>query len=239
MALTLRPPLGPVGSGGARGEDATEGLRSLLTGHPLFEGVEGADFPALLDCLGAGKRDFSKGAFIFTAGEDVLRVGLVLSGGVAVIKEDAWGNRTILARLEPGELFGEAFSCSTQKSLTVSVVAEEPCRILFLDFRGALALPDRPALRKLVRNMLRILADKNVMLTQRIEALARRTIREKLSAYLSDQARRAGRNVFDVPFDRQALADYLCVDRSALSRELGRMRDEGLLIYRKNRFTLH
>lgn len=214
-------------------------LHPLLRAHPLFEGIGEADLSSLLDVLGARQRDFPKGAFILTAGEDVRRAGLVLSGSVAVIKEDAWGNRTILARLDPGELFGEAFACSSQKVLAVSVVAETPCRVLFLDIRGALELPDRPALRRLVRNLLRILSEKNVMLTQKIEVLAGRSIREKLSAYLSDQARRAGANVFDVPFDRQALADYLCVDRSALSRELGRMRDEGLLTCRKNRFTLH
>ncbi len=215
----------------------------LPRGHRLFEGIGEEDFPSLLESLSAVRREFPKGTFIFTAGEAASRVGLVLAGCVAVIKEDVWGNRTILARLDPGDLFGEAFSCSEQKILTVSVVAEEPCRVLFLDFRRALEFsdrPDRPALRRLVRNMLHILADKNVMLTQRIEVLAKRSIREKLSAYLSDRARSAGadKNAFEVPFDRQGMADYLCVDRSALSRELGRMRDEGLLTCRKNRFTL-
>lgn len=227
MALSS-PPTSPL----------SRDIRPLLEGHRLFEGIGEEDFPSLLESLSTVRRTFPKGAFIFTAGEDVSRVGLLLSGGVAVIKEDIWGNRTILARLDPGDLFGEAFSCSEQRFLTVSVVAEEACEILSLDFRRALELPDRPALRRLVRNLLHILADKNIMLTQKIEVLAKRSLREKLSAYLSDQARRAGGNTFTIPFDRQGLADYLCVDRSALSRELGRMRDEGLLSCIKNHFTL-
>ena len=203
----------------------------------LFEGMSPEERAEALKCLDATSRRFEKGAFLLLEGEAAERFGLVLSGRVAVIKEDAWGNRTILTKLDPGELFGEAFHCAGEVRATVSVQADEPCEILFMAFPSA-SDGRCAASQKLNENMLRVLARKNVLLIQRIDVLSRRGLRDKLAAYLSDLAKRSGARSFDVPCNRQEMADTLCSDRSALSRELCRMRDEGLLRFEKKRFTL-
>ncbi|GHV49629.1 Crp/Fnr family transcriptional regulator [Synergistales bacterium] len=174
------------------------------------------------------------------AGEDVTAIGIVLSGGVHVLQEDFWGSRAILSHVAPGELFAEAFSCAGVGSLPVSVITTEPSEILFLDYkRVATTCSSSCAFHTgLIKNMMQILAGGNVMLTQKIEHLTRHTTREKLLSYLSEQARQAGQSAFEVPFNRQELADYLSVDRSAMSSELCKMRDDGILRFCKNHFEL-
>jgi len=207
---------------------------------PLFADIEKDQLESLLGCLLATRRVCKKGAFIFMAGNNAVSVGLVLSGGVNVLQEDSWGNRTILAHLGAGELFGEAFSCAGIERLPVSVIAAERSEILLIDYRKIVTTcPSGCAFHaRLIENMLRILAEKNILLTRKLAYFSKRTIREKLLSFLSDQAIRAGSNVVEIAFNRQELADYLCVDRSALSRELGAMQKKGLIRYHKNRFEL-
>ena len=164
----------------------------------------------------------------------------MLTGNVHVIQEDFWGNRTILANIEPGELFGEAFSCAGLDKLPVSVLAVQDSEVLMIDYRKIITTCSSSCVfhTALIHNMLRILADKNVMLTQKMELLTKNTTREKLLAYLSLQAQQAGSTKFNIPFNRQGLADYLSVDRSAMSAELSKMQKDGVLVYKKNRFEL-
>jgi CRP-like cAMP-binding protein len=167
-------------------------------------------------------------------------VGIVLSGGLHIIRNDYGGNRLIVARIGPGELFGEAFSLGKVKKLPISIMAVEMSE-LFLFSSKRLVQPCASVCgfhAALIRNLIHDLARKNTMLMQKIEHVTRRTTREKLLSYLSAQARQAKNRTFDIPFNRQELADYLAVDRSALSAELGRMRTEGIIAFRKNHFEL-
>lgn len=210
---------------------------SVLKSCPLFVGIEERQYAALLDCLGARVRSYGKGKAILHAGEPATQVGVVLVGSVQVCREDADGNRTIMAAIGPGGLFGEAYACAHTPSLPVSVWAAEHCEILLLNLSRVTTVCSSACdfHNLLIANLLRVLAQKNVFLTGKMEHLGKRTLREKLISYLRSQETAAGRT-FTIPFDRQALADYLCADRSALSRELARLRQEGVVEYRKNQF---
>lgn len=207
---------------------------------PLFVDIAEPQMAALLDCLLPVTRAYRKDEFIFRAGDEAASVGIVLSGGVRVLQEDFWGNRTILAHIDPGELFGEAFCCARANTLPVSVVASETSTIMLLKYHR-IATPCSSACdfhSRLIMNMMRVLAEKNILLTKKLEHLSKRTTREKLLSFLSAQAVAAQSTTIEIPFNKTELAEYLCVDRSALSRELGAMRDEGLLRYDKKSFEL-
>lgn len=207
---------------------------------PLFAGIEEKQLRTLLDCLAASQKHYPKNSFVFRAGEAVTAIGIVLSGSVHIIQEDFWGNRVILANIENGGLFGEAFSSAEIEQLPVSVLAVQSADILLVDYRRIITNCSSACVfhAQLIKNMLRILAGKNIMLTQKMELLSRRRTRDKLLAYLSAQALRAGNNTFVIPFNRQELAEYLAVDRSAMSSELAKMQQEGVLIFHRNQFTL-
>ncbi|MDL2225602.1 Crp/Fnr family transcriptional regulator [Eubacteriales bacterium OttesenSCG-928-M02] len=211
-----------------------------LKESPLFLGIAQEDIPGMLACLSAERRTFPRRAYIFHAGDRAGDIGIVLSGGVHIIKEDYWGNRTILAQVGPGDLFGEAFSCAGVERLAVSAVAVEESEILFLHYRKIITQCSSACIfhQRLIENLIQVLAQKNIYLTQKMEVLTKRTTREKLLSYLSTQAVEVGKGSFTIPFNRQELADYLSVDRSAMSTELGKMQAEGLLLFEKNRFTL-
>lgn len=206
----------------------------------LFDDIEQKDMDQLFSCLSARRGRYKEGETILMAGEKADRVGMVLTGSVLVLSDDFWGNRTILACVEAGDLFGEAFSFGRIERLPVSVMASETTEVLFLDCDEIIsACPSGCEFHsRLVRNMLRILAEKNMGLVQKINHITKRSIREKILSYLSEQAKRAGNASFILPLDRQEMADFLAVDRSALSKELGRLRDEGRISFHKNKFRL-
>ncbi len=212
----------------------------ILETCPLFAGIEREQIAKLLDCLSAKRQSYKKGRYIFRAEEQARHVGIVLSGAANIIQEDFWGNRTILAHIEPGELFGESFSCAETEKLPVSVIAAEASEILLIDYKKIITVCSATCAfhTRLISNMLQVLANKNIMLIRRIEHLSRRTTREKLLSFLSVQALQAKSNDIVIPYNRQELADFLCVDRSALSRELKRMKRDGLLDYEKSCFVL-
>jgi CRP-like cAMP-binding protein len=208
---------------------------------PLFDGLSPADIEKVLPCLSPRRKKYEKGAFVYTAGDEVGAVGIVLSGAVHILREDLWGKRTILMRLGPGKLFGEAFACAGgAHKLEVSVEAAEKTEALFINYekivgRCASACSFHNAL---VANLVASLARRNIMLMHKMEHLSKKTTREKLLSYLSARARQNKSPEFEIPFNRQELADYLSVERSAMSAELSRMRREGLLDFKKNRFKL-
>lgn len=207
---------------------------------PLFQGIGEKDLPKLLECLGASRKTFLKNAAVFSAGAPVEYTGVLLHGGAQVVYEDVFGNRSILGELKAGELFGEAFAFAGLEQLPVSVFTQKESEILFLDARRILRTCASPCgfHRLLVENMVRILAMKNVTLNNKIRYLSMRSTREKLLAYLSDQAVAAGGTTFTIPFDRQELADFLCVDRSAMCAQLSRLKQEGFLDYKRSQFRL-
>ena len=207
---------------------------------PLFAHIEEPNLQPLLDCLGPMQRTYSKSEFIFMAGARVKYVGVVLSGSVNVVQEDYWGNRAILAHVETGDLFGEAFSCVETDSLPIGALATEDSELLLLDYKRIInTCPTACKFHTaLIHDMVKILAQKNIMLTQKMEIVTRRTTRERLMAYLSLQAIRAGESRFVIPFDRQQLADYLSVERSAMSTELSKMQADGLIWTQRSEFEL-
>lgn len=213
---------------------------NILCNSPLFTSIDKNDLEAMLKCLSARKASYAKEEYILSAGDNIKDVGIVLSGSVNIIKEDFWGNRAILAKIQSGEMFGEAFAFAKLQKLPVSAVVAEKSEILFVDF-GKIATTCSSACifhSQLIQNILKILAHKNIMLTQKLEHIVKRTTREKLLSYLSEQALKSGSNSFSIPFNRQELADYLSVDRSAMSNELCKLRDEGILEFNKNSFKL-
>jgi CRP-like cAMP-binding protein len=213
---------------------------TLLQSCALFNGIESDQLFKLLECLGATQHARAKGDFILRAGDPPSWVGVVLEGSAHIIQEDFWGNRSIVARALPGDLFAESFCCAATDQLPVSVVALEPTKILTLDFNRIVSLCSSACgfHNALIKNMLKVIASKSVELTRKLEDVSQRTTKEKLLSYLSRQALAKDARRFDIPFNRQELADYLSVDRSALSGELSKMQSEGILSYQKNHFEL-
>lgn len=207
---------------------------------PLFTGITRQELPALLSCLRGEKKAYAKGEYIFAEGDTASRIGIVLDGGAQVVLDDYDGHRTIVADLAPGDLFAETFACAHLGEMPVSVVAVLPSHVMMIDYARVTATCSIGCEfhTRLIENMLAVLAGKNLRLSSKLRHISCRTIREKLSSYLAEQARQAGSLSFTIPFNRQELADYLAVDRSALSSELGRMQREGLLTFSRSRFTL-
>lgn len=213
---------------------------NVLKKCPLFADINECDIVKLLDCLNAKEKMFQKDEFIFIAGSTTDYVGIVLSGSVHIIQEDYWGNRTILSSIESGGLFGETFSYANTKALPVSVTAHKDCSILLINCKKLLTTCSSTCAfhASLIKNMMMILAEKNVSLTKKINHITKKTTREKILSYLSECAVNSGNNTFQIPFNRQELADYLSVERSALSNTLCKMRDEGIIEFHKNEFRV-
>ncbi len=212
----------------------------LLQNIPLFSGIEAENIPTVLSCLGAASRSYAREEAVFHAGGRAEALGVVLTGQVQVFREDSEGNRHILAEMGPGDVFAEAYACARTSRLPVSVWTIQESDLLLLNVSRVISLcPSACSFHtRLVGNLLSILAEKSIRLNEKIDHLSRRTIREKLLSYLETRADREGMRTFIIPFNRQELADYLCVDRSALSRELGILRREGVLDFQRQRFTL-
>jgi len=207
----------------------------------LFKDITESDLHSLLSCLGGKTQPFKKGEFLLRAEDKPVALGVVLSGVVHIITEDFWGNRSLLGEATEGDTFAEAFVCAGIIILPVSVLAAEDTEILWLDYSRIITSCTSACSfhAMLIENMLKILAQKNIAMLKKLEHVTQRTTREKLLSYLSEQAKLAGGDNFDIPFDRQQLADYLAVERSAMSAELSKMRDDELLEFRKNHFTLY
>ncbi len=206
----------------------------------LFDGIAENEIEAMLGCLSATTKVYKKGQLIYRVGETTTLVGEVLSGRVHIIKEDFWGNRSILSELGSGQLFGETYAAMASEPLEVSVLAAEHCEVLFLDVKRIMTICSSTCIfhTRLIRNLFTVAAQKNLMLTRKLECMAGRTTKEKLLSYLSAESQRQKSPLFELSFNRQQLADYLSVDRSAMSNELCKLRDQGILKFSKNRFEL-
>lgn len=211
-----------------------------LPGLPLFGGIQSKDYGAMLSCVGYHVGSYQKGETIALEEEHIKHVGIVLSGAVDMVKEDLWGNRTMLMRLRAKALFGETFACGSDTLSVVSFLAAEDAEILFLPFWKVMHSCSMACEfhHRLTENMVRLIADKNRDLMRKIEVISKKTLREKIMAYLSLQAQMTGQRYFELPLGRGELADYLCADRSALTRELSNMRAEGLIDFDKNMFRI-
>ena len=207
---------------------------------PLFHDIEANNIPAMLNCLGYRIEQYKKGAFISMEGEHLQNIGVILEGSVDMIKEDYWGNKTILMRMHNPSIFGETFICGTEAIATVSFLASGDTTILFLPFKRVMHTCTNACAfhHRLIENMVQLIADKNLELMKKTEVVTKKTLREKILAYLSQQAQLAGSEYFEIPLGRVELAEYLCADRSALTRELNAMKAEDILDFDKNMFRL-
>lgn len=205
---------------------------------PLFRGLEHAELEEMRICGCMRRARFEKGQIILHAGDTVRELGIVVSGRVNIESVDLWGGKSLLSDVPAGQVFAESYAWCGEP-LMVDAVAAQDCEICFLDLSDLQSRAHTASWRnKLLHNLLSVSVRKNLALTGRSFCTAPKSVRGRLLTYLSAQAVRAGSSTFQIPFDRQQMADYLNLDRSALSKELGRMRDEGLLNFHKNHFTL-
>jgi CRP-like cAMP-binding protein len=206
----------------------------------LFDGIKIEEIEKLLDCFHARSRKFEKDAYIFMENDEISAMGIDISGAVHLVRDDFWGNRTIIARIAAGEIFAESFACGKTGRLPLSVIAVEKTEALFIHTQkiSTVCTSACPFHTIFLNNMIQELAGKNIILVNKIQHITQRSTREKLISYLSAEAQKSGSSSFDIPFNREELAEFLSVDRSAMSSELGRMRTDGLLTFRKNHFTL-
>ena len=213
---------------------------SILAYCWLFRGLAPQEISAVLGCISAKQQSYPKHSFIFHAGDCVTHAGIVVRGELHIVREDIWGNRAIQAVCRPADLFGEVFACLPDHTADVSVLAKQDTEVLYLDMQHLLTSCSNSCAfhNRLIHNYVTVLAQKNRMLNQKIRHCTQRTIRGKVLSYLSEQAMAAGSTTFRIPLNRQQLADYLSVDRSALSAELSHLQSQGLLTFHRNQFTL-
>lgn len=211
----------------------------ILKKTALFSGIEQKDLASMLDCLSAKTVSYKKTDTIFRQDDKITFVGIIINGSVLISKDDYWGNRTILSKITEGQIFGETYAVSGCP-LMVDVTAETDCTVMLLDVNRIMTVcPSACGFHSvLIRNLVTLFSEKNLLLSNKISYISQRRLRDKLLAYLSDCAQKAQDSHFAIPFNRQQLADFLCADRSALSSELCRLRDEGIIEFRKNSFTL-
>lgn len=214
---------------------------SLLKEVRLFAGLSESEYDDALARLHAKVKEYKKARIIQMTGDRIKNIGIVLKGCVEISRTDYAGNRLIINRVEPPNMFGEAFVFAGVKQSPVTLKAIENSTLLLIDFENMIsesAFTCR-CFKTIVSNLLGIMAEKNLFLSSRLELVTRKTIRSKLAAYLSNIYELAGDNQIEIPYNRNQLADYLSVNRSAMSHELCKMRDRGILDFHKNRFVVH
>lgn len=212
----------------------------ILAGTPLFWGIREEEIGEMLKCLSAEEKQFEKDSYIYRTGDVTGRLGIVMEGSVNIIKDDVWGNRKIIENIGRGQIFAETYACLKGEAMMVDVQASEPTRVLFMDVNRILTTCSTACdfHARLIRSLMYVLARKNLLLTRKMDIITPKSLRERVLVYLSQESVKQGNRTVTVPFNRQQMADYLSVDRSALSGELSRMQREGVISYVKNRFTI-
>lgn len=212
----------------------------LILKNQLFSGIAQDELRSLMGCLSARIVSFSKGAPVFLEGDPAGSIGFVLEGAVEIVHDDFYGSRSLLTVSEAGELFGEGFACAGIEVMPVSGYALRDCRLMWLSCRKMLTVCSNACRFHgvLIQNLLQVVAHKNLLLGQKIRIMSQKTTREKLMLYLLEQAKQKGSAEFTIPLSRQALADYLGVERSAMSAELSKLRNLGVLDSRGSWFRL-
>ena len=213
---------------------------NVLSNSDLFKGIENKDVLSILPCIGAFTRTYKKGEVVFECGQKIDNIALLLEGSLYIQSDDYWGNRSILRHISEGEIFGEAYAFSEGIGMLNDVVAIDDCVVLFLNANKILSTCASACdfHTRLVQNLFFVISQKNTQLVGKLGFVTKRSTREKLIAYLSQESKKQNSANIVIPFNRQQLADFLSVDRSAMSNELCKMRDEGLLTFRKNNFKL-
>ena len=212
----------------------------ILKRTRLFSGVGEEETEAMLDCLQAQLYTYKKGEYVLRQGEHLDRIMVLVNGKLHIQRDDYWGNRSIINMVSVGEMFGEAYVSPESGALMNDVLAVEDSTVIFFDVKRIITVCSSACRfhSMVVQNLFFAISEKNRKLVQKLTFMTKRTTREKLIAYLSEEAKRQNGSEFSIPFNRQQLADFLSVDRSAMSNELCKMRDEGLIEFEKNRFKL-
>lgn len=207
----------------------------------LFWDIKEEDLERVISCFDVKLSRYDRDEFVIHQGERAKGVGLVVSGQLHIIREDFLGNREILTEVGAGDIFDEVYVVLADEYQSIAVVAVQPTEAAFFSIDKMLTTCSSNCTfhNIIIKNMLRVMAQKNLMLTRKMAHLSRKSIREKLVSYLSDESSRQGKREIKIPFNRQQLADYLSVERSALSRELSKMKEEGLIEFYKNQFVLY
>lgn len=214
---------------------------SVLKNSKLFHGTEESDIYSILNCFQAKVLHYKKGEYIIRHGDIINNIMILLDGCLCIQRDDYWGNRSIVNIVNIGEMFGEAYTAHDSKPILNDVTAIKDSSVIFLNIDKVLNICSSSCQfhSYIVQNLYFAVSEKNQLLVQKLGYMSKRTTREKLISYLSDQAKIQGSNSFTIPMNRQQLADFLSVDRSAMSKELCKMRDEGLIVFNKNKFTLN
>ena len=212
----------------------------VLKRTKLFSGVGDDDISTMLSCLEARLLTYKKGEHVLRQGEHLSDILVLAEGSLHIQRDDYWGNRSILGHIGVGEIFGEAYVAPESGTLLNDVIAVEDSAVFFFDVKRVISTCSSACRfhTMVVQNLFFAISEKNRGLVQKLDYMSRRTTREKLLSYLSEEAKKQNSASITLPFNRQQLADYLSVDRSAMSNELCKMRDEGLLEFEKNRFRL-
>lgn len=212
----------------------------ILKKSTLFENIEENQLNAMLSCLGGRLQSYHKNEIIVAEGEAAKYVGIVLNGEVQIVGNDYYGNRSIVTNVEPSQLFGETFACGGVETMPLDVIASKETEVLLIDCRRIVTSCCNACSfhSQMVFNLMKVMAVKNLMFYQKVEITSKRTTREKLMTYLYFQAKKSGSKSFYIPYDRQGLADFLEVERSGLSSEIGKLQREGVFENKKNYFKL-
>lgn len=221
-------------------ESKFSGCLPILQTSPLFHGLKGPEILSVLPCIADKLLAVSAGRYVFHAGEPISSMGLLVRGSLLIVQEDVWGHRHMIHKINVGDIFGEPYAAIPDMPSGSSVIADEDCEILFLRVEKLLSVCSSacPHHTLLIHNLITILAGKLLLFNNKLTHLSKRSTKEKLLSYLSEESIRQGSLSFSIPFDRQQLADYLCVERAALSVVISKLQKEGILSAEKNHFTL-
>ena len=207
---------------------------------PLFEGHTEEEIAEILDFTQPQTRTYRTGEYLFTSSDFIHEIGIIIQGRIHLISEDFWGNQFILTEYRQNHAFGEGHSLISDEPLLFSIVAQDETTVVFFSIEKIMDAFCSPLChrRRLLQNLLKISAQKKILLLHKIEHMSRKSLREKIISYLSEQAKKQNSSIFDIPYNRQEMADFLSVDRSAMSSELGKMQREGLIVFHRNHFEL-
>lgn len=213
---------------------------NFLAKTELFKAMTVEEIKNILDCLKVTVKKYKKNEYILRRGDIVTAVCLVLSGSVNIEKDEICGSHSIISNIPKGCAFAEAYACSENKTLMIDAVSAENTEIMFINIDYMLTICSSGCQfhNKLIKNLITVIAEKNIILTRKINIITPKTIRERLLTYFFYEMNKHKSCDFVIPFNRQQLANYLCVDRSAMSNELSKMQKEGLISYKKDKFHI-
>ncbi len=212
----------------------------VLKKTKLFFGVNENEIESMISCLNARKAEYKKGEYVIRQGQRISDISVLVRGSLHIQTDDYWGNRSILGDISVGEMFGEAY-ISPQSGVSLNdVAALEDSTVIFFDVKKIITTCSSACVfhSMVVQNVFFAVCEKNRRLVRKLGHISQRSTREKLISYLSEQSKMCARSEFTIPFNRQQLADFLSVDRSAMSNELCKMRNEGLIEFERSRFKL-